>query len=82
MGEPVFQIGAVQNKDGVTAVADALVRLMTCGAEQKTIREDINAFGNLAETKNVSLDRINVDMRTFNGSAAPAEAPSLAQDDE
>lgn len=55
-----MKIGNEMHKDGVEAVADALMRMLQSGAEQKTIRCAIKAFSTLAEVKNISVSHSNI----------------------
>lgn len=64
-----MKIGNEMHKDGAEAVADALMRMLTSGAEQETIREAIRAFSTLAEVKNVSVSNCTF----LSGQAAYAE---------
>ena len=58
--ETGFRVGNDMHKDGVGAVADALMQMLQSGAEQETIRAAIRAFSTLSEVKNVNVSHANI----------------------
>ena len=76
-----LHIGNEMHKDGVDAVANALVRIMSAHADQKTIRAAIHAFSTMGEVGNISFNEVHVTGDTYEA-AATKTPDNYGQDDD
>lgn len=77
-------VGTIRDKAEIKSVTDAIIRIMEARADQKTIREALIAFRNVAEVKNVTLNGATVhgDNHHHEHFEAPAPAPDIDGDEE
>lgn len=50
-----MNIGSSIDKEVVSTVTEALVKIMAASADQKTIRHAISAFGQIAKVENITI---------------------------
>jgi hypothetical protein len=55
-----MHIGAIIDKDTVSAVTAAIIQIMAQRADQETIRHALSTFAQMASVKDISINNCNV----------------------
>lgn len=55
-----IHIGAIADKGSLDAMADALIRIIQAGGDQKTARAAIAAIGTAAKVEHVSISNVYI----------------------